>query len=299
MPIDILRSDGDEPLRLRRDASMLRLRRGAYVDRASFEALPEDDRHAVLVRAVAASRPGAVFARESALALARLPHGRPGAVFTIGDPRASGRRHGVVNAQSPIADVDVLVEDGIARCTPAYALAHLARVGRQVDAVGALDAALHHRIVTKDEVTDALTRQGPRGQRRAAWVVAFADALAESVGESFSRVQLHRLGAPAPLLQVRVQTRLGPRFPDFLWERPGKRPLGGEFDGAWKYGVIADANGVQPVDAVIREKRREDALREHIDTLHWMWDHVMRPRQLGAMLAQAHIPVRATLLPGW
>ncbi|WP_405216112.1 hypothetical protein [Agrococcus sp. Ld7] len=299
MPIDILRSDGDEPLRLRSDRSMQRIRRGAYVDRASFEALPEDARHEVWVRAVAAARPGAIFARESALALAQLPHGRPEAVFTIGDPGASGRRAGVVNAQSPVADVDVLIEDGIARCTPAAALAQLARVGRQIDAVSALDAALHRRIATKEEVTDALGRQGRRGQRRAEWVVAFADPLAESVGESFSRVQLHRLGAPVPLLQVRVQTRLGPRFPDFLWERPGRRPLGGEFDGAWKYGVIADANGVQPVDAVIREKRREDALREHIDTLHWMWDHVMQPTRLGAMLAQAHIRVRATLLPGW
>lgn len=299
MPLDILRSDGDDPLRLRRDSSLQRIRRGAYVDRAGFEALPEWSRHAVHVHAVAAARPGAVFARESALALARLPHGLPSAVFTIGDRGASGRRHGVVNAHAAIADVDVLVENGIARCTPAYALAHLARVGSQLDAVGALDAALHRRIVTKHEVSDALGRQGPRGQRRAEWVLAFADSLAESVGESFSRVQLHRLGAPVPLLQVRVQTRLGPRFPDFLWERPGRRPLGGEFDGAWKYGVIADANGVQPVDAVIREKRREDALREHIDTLHWMWDHVLQPAQLGAMLARAHIPVRATLLPGW
>lgn len=297
--LDILHADGDDPARLRRDPSLQRIRRGAYVERAGFTALPEWDRHAVLVQAVAAARPRAVFARESALALAQLPHGTPSAVFTINDPGASGRRHGVVNAQAALADVDVLVEDGIARCTPAYALAHLARVGGQLDAVAALDAALHRRLVTKDEVSDALGRQGLRGQRRAEWVLAFADALAESVGESFSRVQLHRLGAPVPMLQVRVQTRLGPRYPDFLWERPGRRPLGGEFDGETKYGVIAAANGVQPVDAVIREKRREDALREHIDTLHWMWDHVMHPRQLGAMLTQAHIPVRATLLPGW
>ena len=110
---------------------------------------------------------------------------------------------------------------------------------------------------------------------------------------------MHRIGAPAPLLQVRVQTRLGPRFPDFLWERAGMRPLGGEFDGAAKYGVIADANGVQPVDAVIREKQRDDALREHIDTLHWMWHDVLHPERLRRMLAEARIPVSSTLLPGW
>jgi hypothetical protein len=298
MAISLLPPDAEGPLRHRRDPTLLRLRRGAYVERAAFETAPAHERHLPLVHAVAAARPGVVFARESALALADLPHGRPDVVFTIG-ASGSGRRHGVAKTRVRIADDDVLVIDGIARCTPAYALGHLARVGRQVDAVSALDAALRLRVVTKDEVADALARQGPRGQRRAAWVVDFADPLAESVGESWSRVAIHRVGAPAPQLQVGVATRLGLRFPDFLWERSGMRPLGGEFDGAWKYGVIADANGVQPVDALIEEKRRDDALREHIDTLHWMWDAAQRPALLRDMLAHASIPVGATVLPGW
>ena len=77
------------------------------------------------------------------------------------------------------------------------------------------------------------------------------------------------------------------------------RPLGGEFDGAVKYGVLATADGMQPVDAVIREKEREDALREHIDTLRWMWGAAQHPERLMRMLAQAHLPVRGALLPGW
>ncbi|MEV7528124.1 hypothetical protein [Agrococcus sediminis] len=299
MDLDILAADAGEPMRLRRAPDLRRIRRGAYVDKAAYAALPEHDRHLVAVRAVALTRPGAVFARESALALAGLPHGRPREVFTIGDPGASGRRHGVVSARVAIADDDVIVEDGIARCTTAYALAHLARVGRQVDAVSALDEALRLEAATRDEVMDALGRQGARGRRRAAWAVAFADPRSQSVGESWSRVAIHRIGAPAPQLQVEVATRLGSRYPDFLWERPGMRPLGGEFDGAWKYGVIAESNGVQAVDAVIAEKRRDDALREHIDTLHWMWDAAQRPELLRTMLSQAHLPVRSALLPGW
>lgn len=297
--VDLLRPDPGEPQRLRRAPELQRIRRGAYVDAAAFTALPQHQRHVVHVRAVALSRPGAVFARESALALADLPHGRPDAVHTIGDLGATGRRSGVASTRVAIDDDDVLVEDDIARCTPAYALAHLARVGRQGDAVSALDEALRREIVTKEAVTDALSRQGPRGRRRAEWVIRFADPLCQSVGESWSRVAIHRLGAPPPQLQVRIMTRLSPRFPDFLWERPGMRPLGGEFDGAWKYGVIAAANGMQPVDAVIAEKQREDALREHIDTLHWMWEQAFRPALLRPMLERAHIPVRSVLLPGW
>lgn len=299
MPIALLPSDSDGPLGHRRDASLVRVRRGAYVDRAALSALPAHDRHLLHVHAVAAARPGAVFARESALALASLPHGRPAEVFTIGGSRASGRRHGVVHSRATISAEDVITEDGITRCTPAYAIAQLARVGRQVDAVSALDEALRLQLVTKDTVTDALGRQGPRGRRRAAWVIEFADPLSQSVGESWSRIAIHRIGAPPPQLQVRILTRLGERFPDFLWERPGMRPLGGEFDGKMKYGVIASANGEQPVDVVVREKEREDALREHIDTLHWMWEAAQHPERLRSMLQQAHVPVGSTLLPGW
>lgn len=299
MTLELLPPDADGPQRHRRDPTLLRLRRGAYVDRAAYEATAEHDRHAILVRAVAAARPNTVFARESALALATLPHGRPTEVFTIGGPSASGRRHGVVNSHVTIADEDVLVEDGIARCTPAYALAHLARAGRQVDAVSALDEALRLQAVTKDEVADALRRQGPRGRRRAEWVLHFADPLSGSVGESWSRVLIHRMGAPVPRLQVPIPTVLGRRFPDFLWERPGRRPLAGEFDGAAKYGVIPDAKGVQPADALMREKRREDAMREHVDMSRWMWDSLVQPERLRAALARAHLPVHAHFLPGW
>ncbi|MCH1884240.1 hypothetical protein [Agrococcus sp. ARC_14] len=299
MAIELLPSDADSPMRHRLDPTLHRIRRGAYVDRAAYEATPVHDRHELQVRAVAAARPAAVFARESALALARLPHGRPANVFTIGAPTASGRRGGVVASREAIGDDDIVLEDGIARCAPAFALAHLARVGKQADAVGALYAALRLQLVTKDQVADALGRQGPRGRRRAEWVIAFADPLSQSVGESWSRVAIHRIGAPPPRLQVRIVTRLGVRFPDFLWERAGMRPLGGEFDGAAKYGVIADANGVQPVDAVIEEKRRDDALREHIDTLHWMWAEAQRPERLRDMLSRHHLPVLSRLLPGW
>lgn len=106
---------------------------------------------------------------------------------------------------------------------------------------------------------------------------------------------MHRLGVPAPELQVPILTVLGDRFPDFRWERPGMRPLVGEFDGAVKYGVIADANGIQPVDAVLREKRREDAIRLTQDVVRWMWDAVLHPDRLAA----AGLPVRGTMLPGW
>ena len=77
------------------------------------------------------------------------------------------------------------------------------------------------------------------------------------------------------------------------------RPLAGEFDGAVKYGVLADADGVQPADALIGEKRREDAIRETHDMTRWMWDAVRHPERLAAKLSRARLPVRTTFWPGW
>lgn len=180
----LLPSRGNGPIRLDRDDSLTRVRSGWFVASDELEQLQRHERYLLQVRAVSASRPTAIFARESALALAGLPFGSPEDVFTIGDPSMPGVLAGVRNSHVTVDERDLVVEGGVVRCAPPFALADLARRGRQVDAVAAVDAALHSGVVALDEVAAALLRQGPRGQRQAAWVLAFADARAESVGES-------------------------------------------------------------------------------------------------------------------
>jgi hypothetical protein len=66
---------------------------------------------------------------------------------------------------------------------------------------------------------------------------------------------------PSPDLQPRVHRRDGTVIgrADFGWET--FRTLG-EFDGRVKYGRLL-RTGQEPGDAVFREKRREDELRDH------------------------------------
>ncbi|WP_404311916.1 hypothetical protein LG314_11325 [Agrococcus terreus] len=298
MDLPLVTADTGSLLRLDRDPRMLRVRRGTYVDAAAHDAADRRLRYLTAIAAVAAARPGAIFARESALALAGLPFGAPVDVFTIGDPTSSGRKAGVRNSHVAIGDGDVIV-DGLARCSIPFALADLARRGRQLDAVSAMDAALATSAVERDAVLEALRRQGPKGQRRAEWVVAFADAEAESVGESWSRVLLHRLGAPVPELQARIPTVLGDKRADFRWRRPGRRPLAGEFDGFVKYGRIAQESGEVPAEAVFREKRREDAIRATHDVARWVFADLLDPRRLARILRAGGLDVRTTPFPGW
>ena len=106
--------------------------------------------------------------------------------------------------------------------------------------------------------------------RAAARAVDFADPLSESVGESRSRVLIHRLGLTAPDLQVRVRRRDGSVMArcDFGWE--GHRTVG-EFDGRVKYGRLLRP-GQSAEDVVWAEKRREDSLRdEGWQVVRWIW----------------------------
>jgi hypothetical protein len=110
--------------------------------------------------------------------------------------------------------------------------------------------------------------------------VELADGLSESPGESWARVLFVSLGLPKPELQAEIRDaggRLVGRV-DFLFHR---QRLIVEFDGKVKY------EGVDGRDALIREKRREDALRSlgyQVVRLTWR-DLYDPPRLHQAMLS--------------
>jgi hypothetical protein len=107
------------------------------------------------------------------------------------------------------------------------------------------------------------------GARAAGRVIAFADGRSESVGESRSRVMLHRAGLPEPELQMTVCDVDGVFLgrADFGYRR---RKVLGEFDGKVKYRGGSGAE--DPGETVFREKRREDALRAAgWAVVRWIW----------------------------
>ena len=136
------------------------------------------------------------------------------------------------------------------------------------------------------ELEAALARAGRlRGAGAARRVVAFADGRSESVGESLSRVLLADLGLMPEDLQHRVMD--GPRLAgrvDFAW--PSLRVIG-EFDGRVKYGRLLEADE-DAGDAVFREKRREDRLRElGWEVVRWVWADLAHPEVIAERLRRA------------
>lgn len=276
-------SDG-ELSRLTRAGELHRLRRGAYVDAV----LPPSrtDRHRLLVRATLAGlRRPAVVSHQSAAVLHGLPlWGVPlDRVHITRRPRAwNDTSSTLVCHVAGLRDDELVDVDGVLVTDPVRTALDLARSLPHEVAVVALDAALHQESLSHDVLRSRLFDiAGTPGSRSAARAIAAADGRSESVGESRSRVMLHRWKLPPSALQFEIRTKSGLHVArtDFAWE---EHRLVGEFDGRVKYGRLLRP-GQDPGDAVFEEKVREDAIRdEGWGVVRWVWSDLQRPDRLAA-----------------
>lgn len=263
----------DELRRALRDGDLTLLRRGAYV----AGPMPEfaDARHLLLLRAAREHLvPQAVVSHVSAallwgIDLWRSPLDR---VHVTRARPYGGRRGSRVHVHvSPLEPEEITLVEGVAVTSPARTVVDVARMLPFEQAVVAADAALRSDVVDHDQLADAAARaKGWPGAPAARRAVLFADGRSESVGESRSRVRLALAGLAPRELQWPVfdaQGR-GLGLTDFAW--PERRTVA-EFDGEIKYGRLLRP-GEEPGDAVFREKRREDAIRdENWSMIRWTW----------------------------
>jgi hypothetical protein len=283
--------------------SLIRLRRGVYLPAVTWEACTVEECYRLRVAGLLEMTPGLTASHESAAALWGVPQplrsAEPLHVLASG---AAGTRteHGVRRHAVADEGLHVVEEDGLARTTLERTVVDLALTRPFPDAVAAADWALH-RGTSRDALVRALDELAPvRGRRKVERVLDFADARAESVGESLSRVRIHELGFPAPELQVLLVDRDGLiGFGDFGWD-----DLIGEFDGKVKYADPAMLQGRSPSEVVVREKRREDRVRATGRRVtRWLWWDVLPGGALGQILLDTGLrPVRRRAVPdpsGW
>jgi hypothetical protein len=147
-------------------------------------------------------------------------------------------------------------------------------------AVCVLDDFVHRKLATRDDYERILgSRTDWPDHLGLELRLALCDGRSESVGETCSRLLFRDQGLPPPVPQWEVfhpSGRLAGRV-DFAW--PSYRLLV-EFDGRAKYGRLRRP-GESIEQAVMREKQREDLLRE---LTGWMmirlvWADLTTPRQ--------------------
>jgi len=261
--------DDDEIRRLRRAGAWTSVLRGAYVPTADMPRLNAPDRHRLLIQTLLPRLSGdPVVSHVSAAVL----HGLPlwlthvNEVHVTRRPPAKAHRGPMVHSYTSALETDDVVLVG-----------HRAVVA---------DAALRARRTTPDQLAAQLTRvcRMP-GARDAARVIKFADGRSESVGESRSRVMLHRAGLPPPELQLAVHDDgllLGRA--DFGYRR---RKVLGEFDGRAKY-AGGFGVGETPGEAAFREKVREEALRAAgWAVVRWIWVDLDSPEAVVRRIQRA------------
>lgn len=273
----------DELDRACRRGSLRRLRRGAYVLTHVEPGDPPDRLalHRLAVRAAVRTVCGeAVVSHASAAALHgidlwRVPLDR----VEMTRARRSGARAGrELRLHAAALDPDeVTVVDGIVVTSVARTVVDIARSVPLEPAVAVADAAMLRKLVTADELTDALARAARRpGSPAARRVLAAADGRADGPGETRSRLLMRSLGLPEPELQHPVCDRTGRviGFVDFWW---GRERVAGEFDGRSKYGRLLRP-GQDPGEVVFAEKVREDAIRaEDVAVVRWIWRDLATP----------------------
>ena len=240
------------------------VRRGAYVPAEVWSASSERDRYLIRMRAFAlVSSMRQVFCLESAAALygADMLGRWPTDLHVLTDRTGGGssrpgiRRH-LLSDSMAVQEIEGLLVTSPARTCGDFAVARPFE-----SAVVTIDSMLRVLpALASADVQSALDGRGDaRGIVRASRALEFSNGKSESVLESISRVAIHEMGFPAPVLQKEFRDAQGLiGFADFCWT---KDRIIGEADGAIKY-LDERFRGGRPADRVVYdEKRREDRMR--------------------------------------
>ena len=282
------------------DGRWQRVRHGQYAERFDASQLDPWERQLQLHRrlvhaAVNSMRPGsAVVSHHSALIMHGIPVWDANLAevqLTRSGSWRSGPMAGVRHHRGQLTEEDLDTADGLSVTAVARALAETAGAGSFEAAVVSADAVLRSGRVSDDDVRRVLdlTEFWP-GSPTIRAALAFADPLAESVGESRLRVLMHQQGLPRPSLQVDFHDAMGfVARVDFDFP---EHDTVVEFDGLMKY-----ADGSREV--LIREKSREDRLRAlGLQVVRTTWADLAHPARTAMAIRRGFDRSRRTGLAG-
>ena len=296
--VDELARQGLDPRELRRAqarAAVVRVRRGVYCLRETWDAAGPCERHLLVVRAVVAvTHPPFLVAGRSAAAAWGMPFAAawPDDVSLLTPYRGGGKSQiGVRRTSAGASGATGTTLDGLPITSLARTALDVAGALSLPRAVAILDWAMWRKNsggVDRAELEAELLRaRYARGGAFLRHALSLATELSDSVGESMARIGIHLLGFEAPELQVRFADEEGEIFPDFFWRGAS---IAGEFDGKVKYTGAKFSRG-DPAEVAWSEKKREDRLRRQVrGVVRILSQNVAQPVRLEALLVEAGVP---------
>ncbi len=287
-----------------------RLAPGVYVSSAAVSDDPMD-RHLQFALAHQILQPDLVASHETAalawgLALEDTTdaiEGPPRFISTKPGARSRPTAHAIVAVRDLPTHHRCQHPSGLRVATPARAAVDVAAGLRLPEALVTLDSAARTHLIDlvgqrrlRDAYTDDRQLQAAAAplheaarrastqftRRHLADVVAQADPRRESPLESLSDGHFLLAGLPRPLLQPRIDSPIGPLYPDFLW---AEQMVVGEADGLMKYR--------RPED-LAAEKRRQEVLEQMgYLVVRWLADEIRRAPHSVVARVQAAIERRS------
>jgi hypothetical protein len=271
---------------------LMRVRQGAYVLRQRWTDAAKVERHLMLASAVLRQYDDRPVAASHVTAC--VMHGGPtwgldlSRVHLTSLNGISERNQAKVVHHRGVCRVgDVTRHDGHWVTTAARTALDTACLAGRDAGVCVLDWYLHEGLTTWSELvtTFQAMKDWPDtlGLYRA---LHLSDGRSESVGETLLRLLIRNLGLPAPELQWEVlfpNGRVAGRV-DMAWPEYG---LLLEFDGREKYRKYRRP-GESVEDALLREKSREDLLREltGFRMIRIVWQDLERPEATGRRIRE-------------
>lgn len=164
------------------------------------------------------------------------------------------------------------------------------------EALAIADGALRLRDWPQAHLVDLTERHGAYrpGIRQARRVARYADARAESGGESVARGVMIEEGFAVPDLQTVLPNVLDSNYPfrvDGTWRTDDGRLIAFEMDGEEKYRSFASRHGGDAVRKMMKERQREALLTAACDGLvRFDFDIVKTPGALARLLDSYGVP---------
>ena len=279
---------------------------GLFARKTRWEELNRAQRHVEIVRALAIQHPEWTFCSYSAACLLGLevswrhlnvvhvcsetkPSARPGARIQRHRTEPAGAiDQGGISITPPIQTVtDCLLQTGFA-------------VGMPI-----ADSAISKLGLTREQLMEAVEKRAGarngRAARTALTTLQYADARAESGGESVARAVMIETGFAPDRLQYELTDPFDSTESmrtDFAWERQARELTLGELDGFVKYTDQAMLAGRTTAETLVAERQREAHLSLYGHPLiRFTMNEVHSAGVLAKKLQTAG--VRQTALPTW
>lgn len=279
---------------------------GLFARKTRWEELNRAQRHVKIVRTLALAHPDWTFCSFSAACLLGLevswrhlnvvhvcsvtkPSARPGARIQRHqiEPTATVNQAGI-SITPPIQTVtDCLLQTGFA------------------DGMPIADSAISKLGLTREQLIEAVeqraTARNDRAVRTALTTLQYADARAESGGESVARAVMIETGFAPDQLQYKLTDPFDSTESmrtDFAWERQARELTLGELDGLVKYTDQTMLAGRTTAETLVAERQREAHLSLYgHPLLRFTMNEVRSAGVLAKKLQTAGI--RQTILPTW